>query len=223
MLARHCSLGMCGALDLFKRCVLQVTEFGGAKFLVFLEQMETTKVYIRDSTTMTAYPLMCVNLNGCSALEHTCIYPPRHFHSNPQPSLKRCRVHRLVSRSSCEEKTRWTINPACALAGWRPTPLQAPAASAPYTIHHHPPHPTPTRPSASSRVFRACISDAAAMGDCSWRVHGCRLFGGSLQICSVGGFGCGDADAEVSVGDGRWIRFRTSRVIASLIQTVRRA
>jgi hypothetical protein len=132
---------MCGALDLFKRCVLQVTEFGGAKFLVFLEQMETTKVYIRDSTTMTAYPLMCVNLNGCSALEHACIYPPCHFHSNPQPSLKRCRVHRLVSRSSCEEKTRWTINPACALAGWRPPPLQAPAASAPYTMHHHPTHP----------------------------------------------------------------------------------
>ena len=47
----------------------------------------------------------------------------------------------------------------------------------------------------------------------------CRLFGGSLQVTSVGGFGCGDCDTEVSVGDARWIRFQTTRVVARLIQT----
>eukprot|EP01043_Picozoa_sp_COSAG02_P069177 COSAG02_NODE_11753_length_1661_cov_8.460795_3_plen_71_part_00 len=33
----------------------------------------------------------------------------------------------------------------------------------------------------------------------------------------------GDSNAEVSVGAGGWIRFRTTRVIASLIEKIREA
>ena len=33
----------------------------------------------------------------------------------------------------------------------------------------------------------------------------------------------GDSNAEVSVGDGGWIRFRTTRVVASLIEQIREA
>lgn len=33
----------------------------------------------------------------------------------------------------------------------------------------------------------------------------------------------GDSNAEVSVGEGGWIRFRTTRVIASLIEKIREA
>ena len=36
----------------------EVVSFGDAGFMVFLEQMETTKVYIRDCTAITAYPLL---------------------------------------------------------------------------------------------------------------------------------------------------------------------
>ena len=85
----------------------EVVSFGDAGFMVFLEQMETTKVYIRDCTAITAYPLL--------------------------------------------------------------------------------------------------------------------LFGGSLQVKVVGGFGMGDSNAEVSVGEGGWIKFRTTRVIASLIEKIREA
>ena len=33
----------------------------------------------------------------------------------------------------------------------------------------------------------------------------------------------GNSNAEVSVGDGGWIRFRTTRVVASLIEQIRAA
>ena len=36
----------------------EAISFGDAGFMVFLEQMETTKVYIRDCTAITAYPLL---------------------------------------------------------------------------------------------------------------------------------------------------------------------
>ena len=44
----------------------------------------------------------------------------------------------------------------------------------------------------------------------SWQAYPLLLFGGQLKARIVGGSGGGSA--EVSVGDGDWIRFRTSKV-----------
>jgi ATP-dependent RNA helicase DHX57 len=55
----------------------EVVSFGDAGFMVFLEQMETTKVYIRDCTAITAYPLL---LFGGSLQVKVVGGTPRHTH-----------------------------------------------------------------------------------------------------------------------------------------------
>eukprot|EP01052_Picozoa_sp_SAG31_P056350 SAG31_NODE_16084_length_723_cov_1.543269_1_plen_187_part_10 len=49
------------------------------------------------------------------------------------------------------------------------------------------------------------------------------LFGGQLNARVVGGTGTASPAAEVSVGEDGWIRFRTSKIIARLIEQVREA